>query len=275
MERWERTAEYVEFSRLAGVEVVVYTFTTGHYGGRRTNSPTAGMSKYGAMAINHGNFIRLIDTTSRSAMQTQSDLRKFWMLANVMGGGRGSRGARALLRRRMSHLEYTFGMGGTNIVEGHAFGVSIAKKLRKRAEKVSVIVVADGGDSNSWGSLVGDGATMPDEHGDMVEVETYSSEIVLHGKTLPTVPDKLTKTAKQARSGYWYSNNYLGDRQRALLGQVQSVKSLGITSIGIYLGSIDKEIFPLQAMPYEGNLIEWNDLGTGNNFITVLIQQIS
>lgn len=233
------------------------------------------MSKYGAMAINHGNFIRLIDTTSRTAMETQKDLRKFWMLANVMGGGRTGRSARGLLRQKMSHLEYTFGMGGTNIVEGHAFGVSIAKKLRKRAEKVSVIVVADGGDSSSWGSLVGDGATMPDENGDMVAVETHHSEIVLHGKALPTVPDNLTKVAKSNRSGYWYTNNYLGDRQRALLGQVQSVKALGITSVGIYLGSIDKDIYPLQAMPYEGNLIEWTDLGEGNSFITVLINQIS
>ena len=277
MELWERTAEYVEFSRLAGVDVVVYTFTTGHWGGRRSDrtGPTAAMAKYGAMAINHGNFIRLIDTTSRSEMETQSDLRKFWMLANVMGGGRGSRGARAMLRRKMGHLEYTFGMGGTNIVEGHSFGVSIAKKLRKRAEKVSVIVVADGGDSSSWGSLVGDGATMPDDDGNMVEVETYNSQVVLHGKELPAIPAHLQKMAKTNRSGYWYTNNYLGERQRALLGQVQSVKALGITSVGIYLGSIDTDIYPLQAMPYEGNLIEWTDLGQGNSFIGVLIAQIS
>jgi hypothetical protein len=53
------------------------------------------------------------------------------------------------------------------------------------------------------------------------------------------------------------------------------MKVLGVTSIGIFLGRIEKSVFPLQAMPYEGNLIEWTDLGQGNSFIGILINQIS
>jgi len=274
LDLWKRTAEYVEFSRLAGVDVVIHTFTTG----RRYDAAEEGknLNKYGSMAINHGNFIRLIDTTSRSVMQTQDDLRKFWYLASIQSGGKKS--TRHLLRRYMDRIPYYFGMGGTNIVEGHAFGSYIAKLLKKKAEKVSVIVVADGGDSNSWSSLVStdqeafDLDNDSDSMSETPRIDVYGSDMVYHGKPLPLVPAHLK--AKLAGASYW-AENHLGPRQRALLAQVRTAKVLGITTVGVFLGRISADIFPFQAMPYEGALIEWTDMTKGNSFIGVLINQIS
>jgi len=278
MQLWQRTAEYVEFSRLADVRVVVYTFTTSS-----SSNPTNKnkLVKYGPMGIIHGNYIKLVDTAEGSNMENQKRLKRFWLLALTQGGGSG-RGVASIVRGKIKRLKGKFRMGGTNIVEGHAFASYLALQLKKTVEKVSLVLVCDGGDSHVWDDWVTDDPDTLiyiDDNNQEQKINSSTGydgikyEMVLHGKPLPEPSQRIKDAA--ANSGRYNYTNLIGERQRALLGQTRMMRELGIKSTGIYLGSISKDIFPVMAMPYEGNLIQWTDLGKGNSFINILINQIS
>jgi len=70
-------------------------------------------------------------------------------------------------------------------------------------------------------------------------------------------------------------SRYTGERYVGLLAQVREAKKQNITTIGIFLGSIRKDMKGIQSFPYEGNLVEWQDMAKGNAFIGQLIDLIS
>ena len=275
MDLWERTAEYVEFARLAEVRVIVYAFTTDNHSRTDPNK----LAKFSMMAINHGQFFKIVDTAEGSLMQNAKRVRKFWELCLTTGGGRGRVASKILCTKfnMVGGIPHYFNMGGTNILEGHAFASHIAQQLRAVAEKISTVIVCDGGDAGYWSDWVcKNDITVLNGDGEEAVSDSYNSyksyesrTMVMHGQPLPKVK------IKDGSDDRGYYDSYRGPRAQALLAQIRSLKKIGIGTVGIYIGYLGPNQLPRHAAPYEGKLIEWTDLAKGNSFIGVLINQIS
>jgi len=289
MKLWARTSEFVEFARLADVRVVVHTFTTQS---SPDKSDPKSINQFHNMVINHGRFIKVVDTGSHSRMEVQTRLRKFWNLCISENDGTG---LGSTIRNRMS-IDHSYQMSGTNIVEGHAFASYVASRLG--VEKASVVVVADGDDSSSWcdfvdghynrrygergndrsssrgtidtqGGLLSEGE--PDSIDNMDNLDMGEAIKTIQGAPLPEMPRNISGMMTDR---YMHSR-YTGERYVGLLAQVREAKKQNITTIGIFLGSIRKDMKGIQSFPYEGNLVEWQDMAKGNAFIGQLIDLIS
>ena len=213
------------------------------------------------MAINHGRFIKVVDTGQSSPLDTRERLFKFWRCCQSLGRDSGY--------GRTSQVPYHMHLGGTNIVEGHAFGSHIVQNFE--VDKKSVVVVTDGDDSSWWGDWVNpyDGAFIPGDDGKPMTSGSDNPgqhEVVLHGKPFP----EKSKAGTSVSAGYGR-----GDRSRALLAQVRANEEIGIKTIGIFLGGLSASAKKQKSAPYDENFITWGNLAEGNRFIAQLIDQIS
>jgi hypothetical protein len=260
-ELWSRSAEFIEFAKLSNVRVAVWLYTTDDNPPKEEKN---NLRRFVGQTINHGRFIKVVDTGQSSPLDCRERLFKFWRCCQSLGRGGGAYGSYG----RNSSVPYHMHLGGTNIVEGHAFGSYVVQNFE--VDKKSVVVVTDGDDSSWWGDWVNpyDGDFIPGEDGQAMEGgegNPGNYEVVLHGKPFP----------QTSKGGVHMSSGYGGARRRALLGQVRANQEIGIKTIGIYLGSLNAEAKKQRAAPYDENFITWGNLSQGNRFIAQLIDEIS
>jgi hypothetical protein len=253
LDLWFRAAEFVEFSKLSGVEVVVWAFTT--QGGVSRGSA----DKYRDMLYSASKMIRIVDTVNCTMAENMERIRRFWTLVQLeTGSGRGwAYQLREACRYKVSGLSTS----GTNIWEAHSFGIHLAKGMR--TDRKAVIVVSDGGDSWNWDGPVG-GRQLLDVNAS-VEANEDVERTEYPDKWMPTLSGE-DLGADRTESKY---QNWPGDwdqRREALRRRAdEAEKGSGVVTTGIYIGYLndDSEKASLQ-FTYNTRFVVWPNWTNSN-----------
>ena len=260
---WFRAAEFVEFAHLSGVEVLVYAFTTMGYDG----TPRAVKNNHPDYFITHGTFIRIIDTVNCTRLENIERLKRFWTLIQLNQGY--DMGWRKALREGARADK--FGMGGTNILEAHAFAQYLARGLK--TDRKNILVVSDGSDNHGWSSnTVGpDGVFNPDDPENPI-TDLHKASVSMDGRDLT---DWMVRDPSLTG---WKS------KDEALYRQVKKFAAEGVKTTGIYIGYLSENKERFQKKAYHERFVVWPDWnGKGgkrarvkdNAFIGQLVKLIS